>query len=757
MKKKLWVITALMMTTTTMMTAQNTPTTKPLFAFEDLIPGGSTYYTHSYPKTLYLTWWGDQCVERNLEECSLIDNVMGDRKPLFTLSAVNASLTDTQVPYLYLVEFPYPDQPLVLLETPKGRRLWNWETKQVVWSQNGPEGDVTQDWSKDSRHLAYVKDHNLYVVTADGQDMAVSTDGNLDLVYGESVHREEFGISKGTFWSPDGQKLAFYRMDQSMVTSYPQVNIKTDELDATTSRIAVMEPDKYPMAGETSHQVKVGIFDVNSQKTIYLDTPQGSLSGDSVATSTPIYFTNISWAPDGKMLYLIELNRDQNHARLKAYDAATGKFLATLLEEKSDKYVEPMHPIVFLPWDQTKFIYQTRNRDGYNHLYLCTLPDGFPVKPAVNIKPLTCGSFEVLSFEGFNKEKKTILFTSNEADPIGCSVYSVDLKGKRTRLNAQADGWHNVQFAESGAAFFDSWASGNDFENGRLIDVYPASGNSATKGKAPLRLLTARDPWQDFQVPEIKTGTIKAADGVTDLYYRLVLPTNFNPSKKYPTVIYVYGGPHAHLVDAGRHWGVGGWDVWMAQQGYVMFTLDNRGSEHRGLAFEQATFRQLGVEEMKDQLCGVDFLKSLPYVDADRLGVHGWSFGGFMTTSLMTTYPDVFKVGVAGGPVIDWRYYEVMYGERYMDTPQTNPEGYNSTSLLGKAANLKGHLLVIYGGNDPTCVPQHTLSFIRACIDGGTYPDLFTYPGDGHNMQGTDRVHLYRKISQYFDDFLKNK
>lgn len=734
MKKKLWVITAMLMTTTIMMTAQETQgNTKQRFTFEDLIPGGSTYYAHSYPQTLYLTWWGEQCVERNLDACSVIDPLMGDRKPLFTLAAVNACLTDTQMPYLYLVEFPYPDQPLVLLETPKGRRLWNWETKQIVWSQNSADQDATQDWSKDSRHLALVKDHNLSVLTADGQNLAVSTDGSIDLVYGESVHRNEFGIEKGTFWSPDGQKLAFYRMDQSMVSAYPQVNIKSDELDAQPSRIAVMEPDKYPMAGETSHQVKVGIFDVQTKQTVYLDC------GDP----TDRYFTNIAWAPDGKTLYLIELNRDQNHARLDAYDVATGKFISTLFEEKNDKYIEPLYPIQFLPWDDTKFIYQTRNREGYNHLYLYQLNKG----KCQLLKQLTSGQFEVLSVVGFNKEKKAVVFTSNEADPIGCNVYSVDLKGKRQLLNAKAEGWHNAVLSDSGNAFFDVWNSGKDTTNGRLIDLYV--------NKSPVRLLTAAEPWNDFQVPDIKVGTLKAADGVTDLYYRLVLPTDFDPTKKYPAIIYVYGGPHAHLVDATRHWGVGGWDVWMAQQGYVMFTLDNRGSEHRGLAFEQATFRQLGVEEMKDQLQGVEFLKSLPYVDADRLGVYGWSFGGFMTTSLMTTYPDVFKVGVAGGPVIDWRYYEVMYGERYMDTPQTNPEGYASTSLLEKAANLKGRLLLIYGGNDPVCVPQHTLSFIRACIDAGTQPDLFTYPGDGHNMQGTDRVHLYQKISRYFDDFLK--
>ena len=348
---------------------------------------------------------------------------------------------------------------------------------------------------------------------------------------------------------------------------------------------------------------------------------------------------------------------------------------------------------------------------------------------------------------GFNKEQKTILYTSNEQHPLQQNVYKVDMKGKRSLLG-NATGWHDATLSESGNFFFDNYSSP---DIARKIDII----STVNPKLSTLDFFTADDPWENFQVPEIKTGTIKAADGVTDLYYRLILPTDFDPNKKYPAVVYVYGGPHAHNIDASRNWGARGWDIWMAQQGYVMFCLDNRGSEHRGLAFEQATFRHLGVEEMKDQLCGVDYLKSLPYVDANRLGVHGWSFGGFMTTSLMTTYPDVFKVGVAGGPVIDWRFYEVMYGERYMDTPQTNPEGYEETSLLNKAQNLKGRLLVIYGGNDPVCVPQHTLSFMRACIDADTYPDLFTYPGDGHNMMGTDRVHLHNVITRYFENHLK--
>ena len=246
----------------------------------------------------------------------------------------------------------------------------------------------------------------------------------------------------------------------------------------------------------------------------------------------------------------------------------------------------------------------------------------------------------------------------------------------------------------------------------------------------------------------------KAADGKTDLYYRLIKPADFDPAKKYPAIVYVYGGPHAQMITNGWMNDARGWDIYMANKGYIMFSLDNRGSSNRGLEFENATFRQLGIEEGKDQVKGVEFLKSQPYVDGERIGVHGWSFGGHMTTALMLRYPEIFKVGVAGGPVIDWGYYEIMYGERYMDTPQANPEGYKQTNLKNLAGNLKGHLLIIHDDHDDTCVPQHTLSFMKACVDARTYPDLFIYPTHKHNVLGRDRVHLHEKITRYFEEYL---
>lgn len=524
-------------------------------------------------------------------------------------------------------------------------------------------------------------------------------------------------------------------MDQSMVADYPQVN--------TFEREATYEPDKYPMAGRTSHKVTVGVYDLNTGKTVYLN------AGDP----TDRYYTNISWAPDGKKVYMFELNRDQNDCRLRAYSAETGEKTGDLYREVDEKYVEPLNPIMFLPWDDTKFIMQSRY-DGYNHLYLCTLgKHGSRMAgntESLEVEQLTSGEWEVIDVLGFNEKRKSIVYISNECNPIQTNVFVVDVTtGKRALIDDNGKGWHAAaSLSASGRYILDTYQTPDIPRNTVTVDI--------ENGKRNL-IFSAKDPWKEkgYKIPEYTSGTLKAADGKTDLYWRMVKPADFDPNKKYPTVVYVYGGPHAHNVDARYRWCSRSWETYMAQKGYLLFILDNRGSEHRGKDFEQATFRQLGQVEMQDQMKGVEYLKSLPYVDADRMGVHGWSFGGFMTISLMTNYPDVFKVGVAGGPVIDWKWYEVMYGERYMDTPQTNPEGYEKTSLLNKAKDLKGKLQIIIGMNDPTVVPQNALMFLNACTEAGTQPDFFAYPGEGHNMMGHKSVHLHERITQYFEDYLK--
>ena len=580
--------------------------------------------------------------------------------------------------------------------------------------------DGELEFCKASGAVAFLRNNNLFVLAADGTEHQLSSDGSREIVYGQSVHRDEFGIYKGTFWSPDGQQLAFYRMDQSMVAVYPQVN--------TFEREATLAPDKYPMAGMTSHKVTIGIFSLQTGKTIYLDL------GDP----TDRYFTNIAWAPDGRTLYLYELNRDQNHTTLDAYDAATGRKLRTLREESSDKYVEPLHPITFLPWDSSKFIYWSW-KDGFKHLYLMDIE-------GKELGQLTSGKWVVKELVGFCPATKSAIIITKEAGDLQRNIYRLDLKTKKRTSLDNGRGCHSAQLSADGRYLIDTWQEPT---------LPRACAVTDTKtGKQSLQR-TAKDPWEGWYQPIFEQGTILAADGETTLYWRMVKPMDFDPSRKYPTVVYVYGGPHAHNVEASWHWGSRSWETYMAQKGYILFILDNRGSEDRGRDFEQVTFRHLGQEEMKDQMQGVAFLKSLPYVDADRLGVHGWSYGGFMTTSLMTTYPDAFKVGVAGGPVIDWKWYEVMYGERYMDTPEQNPEGYEQASCINKAKNLKGKLQIIIGMNDPTCVPQHSLQFLNACAEAGTQPDFFVYPGEGHNMAGHKSVHLHERITQYFEDYLK--
>ena len=705
------------------------------FTLEDLNFGG-TNYRNMRPEARYLTWWGGKLVRQDLNSCSLVDSKTGKERSLFSLDDINhwAGLEKSNevVRHLYSAVFPYADRPMVMVKNGTEDIYVNFKTHKLEKRITRPSNTQASDRNEQDM-TAFVRNHQLFVTEKSGKEHQLTTDGSSDIVYGQSVHRDEFGINGGLFWSPKGNRLAFYRMDQSMVSAYPLVDIP--ELDWTPekgeSRAAKAAPIRYPMAGETSHKVTVGVYDASTGKVLYLQ------AGDP----TDRYFTNIAWSPDEKTIYMFEVNRDQNDCRLVSYDATTGKKLKELYRETDAKYVEPTHPIVFLPWNDNEFILQSQ-KDGYNHIYLFN-------KEGQQIKQLTSGKWVVIDVLGFNTKQKSIVYVSNECNPIQRNTWLVNVStGKRTLLD-NGRGYHFATLSKDGGMLLDNYSE----------PTVPRKYDIISVGANPQRTnyFTAPNPWKGYNVPEYSNGTIKAADGKTDLYWRMVKPVNFDPNKQYPTVIYVYGGPHAHNVDASWNWGSRGWETYMAQKGYLLFILDNRGSEHRGKDFEQATFRHLGQEEMKDQMEGVKYLQSLPYVDKNRIGVHGWSFGGFMTISLITNYPEVFKVGVAGGPVIDWKWYEVMYGERYMDTPQANPEGYEQTSLLQKAKDLKGKLQIIIGLNDPVVVPQHAYSFLKACIAAGTQPDFFVYPGEPHNMRGHQSVHLHERITQYFEDNLKQK
>ncbi|OFX71004.1 MAG: hypothetical protein A2X12_06525 [Bacteroidetes bacterium GWE2_29_8] len=577
------------------------------------------------------------------------------------------------------------------------------------------------DYDTSTFSVAYTINNQLFVSKKENE-INLSNEQNKNIIFGQSVHRNEFGINKGTFWSPKGMFLAFYRMDESMVADYPIIN--------TSERIAKAENIKYPMAGMTSHQVKIGIYNNTNDTIIYLKTKD----------SSDHYLTNITWAPDESYIYVVELNREQTHLKLNEYDPNNGNFIRTLIEEHNDKWIEPLSGMNFLISKPDNYLWLSK-RDGFNHLYLYSLEDttGQP------LEQITKGEWNVIDFLGFDFEEKRVIFSANADDPLSVYLYSAELRSGVFRKVSIAKGVHTGIISKSRRNILDIY---NNPTTPYQVDIL------TYRGTFMQNVYKFNNPIRNMKIGDTKIFTIKADDGETDLYCRLIKPLNMQEGKKYPVIVYVYGGPHVQLIKESWLNGASLFLYYLAQQGYVVFTLDNRGSDNRGLKFEQAIHKNLGIVEAKDQYKGIEYLKKLDFVDTTRIGIHGWSFGGFMTINMMETYPNIFKVGVAGGPVIDWKYYEVMYGERYMQTPQKNPEGYTKTSLLNNVDKIKGRLLVIHGDADPVVVWQNSLEFIKKTVDEEIQADYFVYPGHEHNVMGKDRIHLNNKIYQYFKDNL---
>jgi len=620
----------------------------------------------------------------------------------------------------YFYDYSWLDFNTILFQNENTTVVFDVLAKKINYAFSAPENAANSKFCKENQFLAYTIDNNLYFTNASQVQTQVTNYSDKNIVCGTSVSRNEFGISGGIFWSPKGNYLAFFRKNEDDVTDYPLVDV--------TTRVAQLKNTKYPMAGEASENVALGVYNIASKQTIWIEDEPDSEK----------YLTCITWEPSEKYIYVAVVNREQNHMKLNKYDASNGKLVKTLFEEKNSKYVEPEHDLIFMKNMPNQFIWQSE-RDGFNHLYLYDTEGNM-------IKQLTSGNWIVTQFLGTDEKEKFLYYESTQVSPLERHAYSLDLKkGKTLKLTNDA-GTHSLVLSKNGKYIIDSYSSINTPQKVDLV---------STEGKFVKNILTSKNSLASIKMPEMELVTIKSADGKTDLHGRLIKPLNYKSGKKYPVIVYVYGGPHAQLVTNSWLGGTGLWDYYMAQNDYVMFTLDNRGSADRGFDFESVIHRQCGQNEMADQMKGIEFLKSLSYVDADRIGVHGWSYGGFMTISLLTNYPETFKVGVAGGPVIDWKFYEVMYGERYMDTPAENPEGYKLTSLIANAKKLKSELLVIEGYQDATVVPQHSLEFLRATEAEGILVDFYTYPTHEHNVSGKDRIHLMRKITKYFDDFLK--
>ena len=671
-----------------------------------------------YGQRLYALQWtknADEYSYYSIDGSIKIKNVKGEEKTI-TLDDINSNLGGNQkverlpfnITWLNNDTFQFTANDKVYQYSVKDK-----SAKQVYIYRPGAEN---LDFTDDGNRLAYTIDNNLYITSADGEKIITNDDKESNIVNGQAVHRVEFGITKGTFWSPKGDILAYYRKDESMVGDYPIVNVMARE--------AKVEPIKYPMAGMTSEQVTVILYNVKTQKKV------------TVKTEGPKdqYLTNIAWGPDQKYIYIAILNRDQTDVSLNQYDATTGEFVKTILKEHNDIYVQPLHKMEFIPGRKGEFLWRSE-KDGYDHFYRYNINGKL-------LNQVTKGEWAVMDL--ISVDKNYVYFSATANNGLDRVIYKSSVRNSKSKLLTKTSGVHSASISSDNKYILDSWSN---VTTPTTVDLIKTSNGSVEKN-----LLKQENPLANVNIGKIELGTIKAADGKTDLNTRTIYPANFDENKKYPVLVYVYNGPGVQLILNSWLARASMWMPYLANQDYIVFTVDGRGSENRGIAFEQITFRHLGDVEMEDQIKGVEHLKSLPYVDGNRIAVHGWSYGGFMTTNLMTSYPKVFTTGVAGGPVIDWKWYEVMYGERYMDTPETNPEGYASSSLLHKAKNLEGKLLLIHGDIDPTVVLQHSLRFIKQCVDDGVQVDYFIYPQHEHNVGGKDRVHLMRKVLDYIQE-----
>lgn len=689
-----------------------------LLTIEDAVIG--QYRQFNPNKIQGVKWRGKTDLYTFVKQVDLIQGEIKSKedKTILSLNELNDELTKKNIPKIqYFPDYEWKDDNIIKISVENHIVEFNVTTKTIIVDLTFDSNSENQDYCIKNTTIAYTIDNNLFIKGLSQTPIQITKD--KDIVNGQSVHRDEFGIYKGTFWSPKGNYLAFYRMDQTMVTDYPLVDIN--------QRIAKVKNIKYPMAGMKSHEVTVGVYNIKTNSTIFLKTGEPAEQ----------YLTNVAWSPDEKYIFIAVLNREQNYMKFNQYNASNGEFVKTLFEEKNDKYVEPLNTMTFLETKPNEFIWQSQ-RDGYNHLYHYNIDGKL-------INQVTKGNWLVTEIVGFNNKETEIYYMSTQQSPIESHLYKVNiLTGKTTKLTKE-DGLHNNIISKSDNYIIDN------YRNSKVPVAYNIINN---KNEIVKNIQTSINPLNEYKLAEAKIFTIKASDNKTDLYCRMIKPLDFDSTKKYPVIVYVYGGPHAQMITNTWLYGARLWDYYMAQKGYIVFTLDNRGSSNRGFEFESAIHRNIGTVELDDQMKGIEYLEQTGFADMNRIGVHGWSYGGFLTTSLMTKYNKIFKVGVAGGPVIDWKYYEVMYGERYMDTPQENPEGYEYASLLSKVKNLKGKLLIIHGAIDNTVVWQNSLTFINECINNDIPVDYFVYPTDEHNVRGMKRIHLMKKVTQYFDDYL---
>jgi dipeptidyl-peptidase 4 len=581
--------------------------------------------------------------------------------------------------------------------------------------------------------VAYVREQNLYSYDVTLQvESAITSDGGGPIKNGmaEFVAQEEMDRHTGYWWSPDGRRIAFARVDESPIKVTERFEIAADNV-ATFSQ-------RYPAAGTPNVLVQLGVYDIDTRSATWID----------LGTEQDIYLARVDWLPDSKKLAIQRQSRDQKRLDLLFADIGDGKN-RLILTETSSTWIELHHELSFLKHSH-EFVWAS-SRDGYLHLYLYDEEGNL-------LRQLTAGSWNVDNFRarsimGIDEKQLVIYFTATEKSPTERHLYRTSLDASDPRIVQQItqdSGVHGISMSPDARFYVDSFSS---IANPLQVTLHAADGNQMAiilKNQ-----LDARHPDAPYlaenSIPEF--GTLKSVDGQI-LHYRLFKPAHFEPSKRYPAIVDVYGGPGAQRVL--NNWSGASFIQILTRAGYVVFQLDNRGSAFRGTAFQAPIHRRLSDAEVSDQVHGATWLGSQSFVDAERIGVWGWSYGGYMTLMLMLKSPDLFRAGVAGAPVTDWSLYDTHYTERYLDRPQNNAEGYADSSVLPYVQNLKGKLLVMHGMADDNVLFLNSTKLFRKLQDLGKPFDVMVYPGAKHGLlRQHDGRHAYATIKRFFDDGLK--
>jgi len=614
-----------------------------------------------------------------------------------------------------------PDGSALLFQGPASLAWFDLKTQSAHALVSGKEEIADPKISPDGRHVSFVRDHNLWLVdAADGKERAVTRGGTEEIRKGELdwVYPEELEITTAYWWAPDSSSIAYLEMDERKVMEYPLVDFSSFSGEA--------DQERYPPAGGSNPVVRVLVASIRGGEPRVMDT----------GAETDIYIARVNWLADSKHLAIQRLNRPQTVLDLLIAEIGSGR-TRTAITEKDPYWINVSDDLHFLT-DGKRFVWSSE-RSGYRHIYLHDLE-------GKQLAQLTKGDWEVFAVHSIDETKGLVYFTAAEKSPLDRHLYCVALDGSGFTRITKDDGTHGVNFAPDASAFIDTYSSATYPPR---QDLLRAEGSRIAVVKENKDAELA-----DYHLSPVQFLSVRSHDGI-QLNAMMIKPPNFDPGRKYPVLVFTYGGPHVQVVLNAWNGPTFLWHEMMAQKGYIVFALDNRGSAGRGHLFEEPIHYRLGAQELSDQRDGAAYLKSLPYVDANRIGIWGWSYGGHMTLHAMFEDPEDFKVGFAGGPVTDWHYYDTIYTERYLGLLPQNEKSYQESSPIKNAANLKGKLLIAHGTGDDNVHFANTLAVVNELIEAGKYVEVVPVPGRGHGVSDSAaRRVLMRRVTQFFLDNL---